>query len=106
MMLSRWRLDADHALVVTFSPPRCDYWNAQLGTILTEPLEPITGVSARNVTEVTPEPDGSVRIVVAGRDPGFVNWLDTAGHTQGTMIVRWLNADGRPIPQTEVVAIT
>jgi len=36
------------------------------------------------------EPDGSVKLIVAARDPGHPNWLDTAGHAHGTIGVRWV----------------
>ena len=35
------------------------------------------------------ESDGSVRIVVAHKDPGIPNWLNTCGHDEGTMCWRW-----------------
>ena len=36
------------------------------------------------------EPDGTVKVVVAARDPGHPNWLDSAGHARGTIGVRWV----------------
>ncbi|HVH18657.1 MAG TPA: hypothetical protein VNF72_10185, partial [Myxococcota bacterium] len=42
------------------------------------------------------EPDGSVKLVVAARDPGHPNWLDTAGHGHGTIGVRWV---GKGVPE-------
>ena len=49
--------------------------------------------------------DGSVRLVVAHRDPGQAdaNWLDTAGHAAGVWQFRWLEADGVQIPTPRVV---
>ena len=35
------------------------------------------------------EADGLVRVLVAHRDPGLPNWLDTAHHREGTMCWRW-----------------
>jgi hypothetical protein len=50
--------------------------------------------------------DGSIRIVVAHRDPGLAgaNWLDTAGHDGGIWQFRWLEADAVEIPEPCVVA--
>jgi hypothetical protein len=103
--LCRWRLGTDEALVIELRPPRCDYWNVQLATIWTEPIEPLTGRSARNAAHVASEPDGSVHVVVADRDPGVGNWLDPGGHRQGTACVRWVNADAYPIPTTRVIPV-
>jgi hypothetical protein len=46
-----------------------------------------------------------VHIVVAHRDPGLDNWIDTAGHRRGTMCLRWVGADTHPQPSTRVIAI-
>ncbi len=51
------------------------------------------------------ENKGSVRIVVAHEDPGLPNWIETAGHHQGTMCFRWIRADEHPQPQTRVVKL-
>ena len=44
----------------------------------------------------------AVRLVVAHEDPGRPNWLDTAGHTSGTMCFRWIRAEEHPVPATRV----
>jgi hypothetical protein len=53
------------------------------------------------------EADGrTVRIVVAARDPGHPNWIDTAGHAEGPMSLRWARGDGTlPEVRTRVVAL-
>lgn len=35
------------------------------------------------------DPDGVRRYVIAHRDPGVPNWLDTTGHREGFMTARW-----------------
>ena len=37
--------------------------------------------------------DGAYHFVIAARDPGYPNWLDTASHRTGTIGVRWVGAD-------------
>ena len=49
--------------------------------------------------------DGSVQIVIAHEDPGLPNWLETVGHTRGTLCLRWIGADQHPKPQTRVVKL-
>jgi hypothetical protein len=44
-----------------------------------------------------------VRIVVAHRDPGLPNWVNTVGHESGTMCFRWVRAQAHPQPRTRVV---
>ena len=40
-------------------------------------------------------------------DPGLrdVNWLDTEGHGEGTMCLRWLLADETPVPVPRLVSL-
>jgi hypothetical protein len=40
------------------------------------------------------EKDGRTIFVIAPRDPGYGNWLDTAGHDRGTVVLRILEAKG------------
>jgi hypothetical protein len=49
--------------------------------------------------------DGSVRAIVAHRDPGSPNWLDTCGHSSGTMCVRWIRAKTHPDPRARVMKL-
>jgi hypothetical protein len=43
--------------------------------------------------------------VIAHKDPSVVNWLDTAGYTQGTLAARFLLADAAPAPEARVVKL-
>lgn len=56
-----------------------------------------------NQHSVKLEPDGSFHIIVSARDPGFGNWMDTAGHDRGTMGLRWNLAYDPPDPVCRVV---
>jgi hypothetical protein len=54
------------------------------------------------------DPDGFLRYVVSEHNPGVANWLETTGHPQGLMMLRWQRVardltaeDG---PTVEVVA--
>ncbi len=100
--LGYWTLAPDEALVVEVTPPRCEYWNFQLGNIWAECLDKRRPIS-RSIATTTPEADGSVRLVVAHEDPGHPNWLDTCGHRHGIMGLRWVRADAHPAATTRVV---
>ena len=52
------------------------------------------------------DPDGHVRIVVAGRNPGVPNWLDTAGHARGGLAFRWVGVGEVPETHTQVVPLS
>lgn len=100
---SHWKLAPDEALVIDVVPPRCEYWNFQLNNYWMESLEYRYFRVHTNKHLATPNADGSVRIVVAHADPGHPNWIETTGHTSGTMCFRWVRADAHPVPRTRVV---
>ena len=50
-------------------------------------------------------PDGSLRFVIAHRDPGLAdtNWLDTAGHDRGFWNLRWMEPSEDRLPTLRLV---
>ena len=101
-----FELADDEALVVEFTPPDCDYWMIALHNHWMETLDYVHHQSTLNCHSAVLEPDGSARFVVAHRDPGEPNWLDTAGHERGTVGVRWVGPDVIDVlPATKVVKL-
>ena len=98
-----WELGEDEAFVIEFEPPECEYWNLQIGNHWLESLDFEHHNTHVNHHTAVRRPDGSVRIVVARRDPGVPNWLDTAGHARGGLALRWVGASNIPKPRTRVV---
>ena len=50
------------------------------------------------------EPDGSFRMVLAHRDPGVGNWLDTEGRPFGMVFWRFMLPEGTiETPSVEIV---
>jgi hypothetical protein len=99
-------LSDDEALVVTLRPPVCDYWMIALHNHWMETLDYRHHQITLNSAGARAETDGSVRCVVAHRDPGVANWLDTAGHRRGTVGVRWVGADvADVVPAAEVIKL-
>jgi len=93
---SYWRLADHEALVIDASPPPCDHWNFQLNNHWMESLDyRYFRIHVNSATAQT-RPGGSVRVVVAHRDPGVPNWIETAGHSFGTMCWRWVRPVGEP----------
>ena len=102
---SHWRLAEDEALVIEATPPECESWNFQLNNYWMESLDYRYHTIHTNKHLADYESDGSVRLVVTHEDPGRPNWLDTAGHTSGTMCFRWIRAVEHPEPATRVVKL-
>jgi hypothetical protein len=104
--LGLWELAEDEALVIDLVPPPCDYWNFQLGNIWAESLDYRFRSVHVNSGSAVSRDDGTIRLVVAQRDPGMPNWMDTAGHHHGTMCVRWVRAASHPEPKCQVLKIS
>jgi hypothetical protein len=102
---SHWKLGQDEALVIHTEVPECDMWNFQLNNYWMESLDYRFFRICINKGSAVTEQDGTVKVIVAHEDPGHPNWIQTAGHNEGTMCWRWYRPKGLegPEPQTEVV---
>ena len=103
---SHWAIAQDEALLIEVMPPECEYWNFQLNNYWMESLDYRHHRIHTNKHLARYEDDGSVRLIVAHEDPGLPNWLETAGHTSGTMCFRWVRAGEHPQPQTRLVEMS
>jgi hypothetical protein len=79
----------DEALVLTLDPIGAKYLAVQLASGWLSSLDYLHHTASLNLAQVTPNADGTVTLVVAPRDPGVANWLDTTGLHEGTLFVRW-----------------
>ena len=95
-----FRLAEDEALVVTFKPEEVPYWGLDTTSYWFEPLSYIDHRSHYNNRTVRQEADGSVKIIIASRNPGLPNWIDTRGHLEGPMIFRW-SRTRLPVPDLQ-----
>ena len=102
---SHWHLEDDEALIIEVVPPNCQHWNFQLNNYWMESLDYRYFTIHKNKHTTRLSPDGTARLVVAHRDPGVPNFIDTAGHKSGTMLFRWVRADSHPVPQTRIVSL-
>ena len=102
---SHWAIAPDEALLVEVTPPECDYWNFQLNNYWMESLDYRHHRIHMNKYLARYGEDRSVQLVVAHEDPGLPNWIETAGHTCGTMCFRWVRAREQPQPRTRLVSL-
>jgi hypothetical protein len=84
-----FKIADDEALVVTLNPLGAKY----VGFDLTNPwlvsLEHIRGTGSLNSEQVQRSRDGSITYVIAAKDPGIYNWLNTSGFHSGNILIRW-----------------
>jgi len=98
-----WSLREGEALLIEFAPPACEAWNFQLNNYWEESLDYRYFPVHVNKHTARREADGRVALVVAPRDPGFGNWIDTVGHRHGTLGMRFTRAVDPPKPSLRVV---
>jgi hypothetical protein len=79
----------DEALVLTLDPIGAKYLAVQLASGWLSSLDYLHHTASLNLSQITPNADGTVTLVVAPKDPGVANWLDTTGLHEGTLFVRW-----------------
>ncbi len=103
-VIGSWKLAPDEALVIEVTPPEGVYWSFSLGNTWWETIDYGNRQSSLNGFQAVVDDDGKVRVVVAHEDPGVANWLDTAGHSEGAIILRCVRTDTAPTPTTRVVS--
>jgi hypothetical protein len=103
-----WDLGEDEALVVTVHEPATPflYWGLAITSPWMESYDYRYTTTHLNNRSAERAADGSWRLVIAPRDPGEPNWIDTGDRRRGYMIVRWVLADDPPHPSCEVVRLS
>jgi hypothetical protein len=83
-------VDEHEALILEFDEePGVPYWSLQLYDVWQHALAMRTAQTTLHSGQMAKEADGSVRVVLCGRDPGYWNWLDSGNYTRGE--VTWRN---------------
>jgi hypothetical protein len=102
-----FELGPDEALLIEATVPvEPQYAGFHLPNLWGESLDFANHQSSLNGHQAKLDADGVFRAVVSQRDPGVANWLDTAGHSEGSMIYRWNQADSAPIPAARKVKLS
>ena len=102
-VIGSWEIAPDEALVVEVSPPQGLYWSYSLGNPWWETIDYGSHQSSLNGHQATVDDDGILRTVIAHEDPGVANWLDTAGHSVGPIILRCVRTETAPVPTMRLV---
>lgn len=95
----------DECLLVETPVPACHYWNIQVTDELHLAIDPVFHQTSLNGHQARLDPDARFRAVIAARDPGVPNWLDTAGHRHGGIIGRWTRSQETPVPEARVIKL-
>ncbi len=102
-VIGSWTLGPEEALLVEVTPPEGLYWSISLGNAWWETIDYGAHQSSLNGHQAIVDDDGTLRAVIAHDDPGVPNWLDTAGHSAGPVILRCVRTESAPVPTTRVI---
>jgi hypothetical protein len=102
-VIGSFELGPDQALLLEVTPPEGLYWSYSLGNPWWETIDYGRHQSSLNGHQASVDDDGKVRAVIAHEDPGVANWLDTAGHGSGPVILRCVRTETAPVPETKVI---
>jgi hypothetical protein len=94
------RLADDEAMIVTSTAAGAAYRNFVLHDVWYRSIEYWNRQSSLNNAQMAPNEDGRYTLVVAHRDPGVANWLDTGGLHELYALHRW---QGLPLTDTAEV---
>ena len=94
-----YKLGPDDAAILEYDPAGASYAAVQLTEWLYRSRDYHRIQSSLTAAQSAVDSDGRIRLVIARRDPGVHNWLDTGGQSQVFSILRWqhMPADGPPL---------
>src|SRR5271166_5712943 len=94
-----WDLRPGEGLLIETPAPQGGYWGIQLANGLWNTLDFANRQTSLNRAQAHIDADGMFRAVIAPADPGVANWLDTLGHRQGSVHLRFLppTVPGAPV---------
>jgi hypothetical protein len=106
-LTTQYQLGPDEALVLRGRFPKCRFANVMLWNRYTQTYDYVNRRVSLNRRQTTLEADGSFRMVIAHKDPGVPNWLDTEGRPRGFIFWRFLMPEGEIEPVgAEVVKLS
>ena len=101
-----YELGEDEALIIECDyPEECTYASLILTNEIFETTDWYNNHSSLNGAQWQLDSDGKLRVVVSSKDPGVLNWLDTAGYPSGVVQGRWLESSSTPMPTLRKVAV-
>lgn len=101
-----YELGEDEALIIEAKvPAHCGYSSMILTNDIYETTNWFDNHSSLNGSQYHVDKDGVLRVVIANRDPGVANWLDTAGYRSGAVQGRWTDCDSQPVPTARKVKL-
>ncbi len=86
---ARYDLEDDEALVMTVTDGSARYLGLQATDAWMMAPTPREFLGSYNPAQTVVNTDGSKTYIVSVKDPGYANWVETAGSHQGWLLFRW-----------------
>jgi hypothetical protein len=102
-----FELAAEEALLIEMTVPVTPaYCGFHLSNLWGESLDFANHQSSLNLFQAEVDRDGIYRYVIAHRDPGVPNWVDTTGSPEGFLTFRWTYSQPpEQLPATKVTKL-
>jgi len=101
--IGNFRCAPGQVVLVEFTPPACHHWSVSLANYYWQSIDYATRQTSLNGHQACLDEDGVFRAVIAHEDPGVANWLDTGGHSEGSIAARFLRAESAPTPRLRAI---
>jgi hypothetical protein len=98
-----YRLAPDEAMLIETELPDARYWQFQLCDLWFRSADWSRRSTSINCAQAHVDEDGRFRCVIAHRDPGVRNWLDTGGEGEGLVQYRWIWSRNNPHPRSRIL---
>lgn len=105
-VIGTYEIEEDEALVVEVERLDVRYWNFAIENPWHESVDYAQRKTARTHDDVTVDPDGKVRFVIAHARTDHPNYLETAGHRRGFMTFRWVGERDTKAPLPKVTKVS
>jgi hypothetical protein len=104
-VIGTYDFDADEALIVEVDVLDVRFWNFAIENPWHESVDYAQRKTARTHDDVTVDPDGKVRFLIAHARSDHPNHLETAGHSRGFMTFRWVGERDTKAPLPKVTKL-
>ncbi len=100
-----YKLAEDEALVIEGEVPDAPYWSVSLQNRWMQSFDYLNHTVSLHNRQLQLDGNGRYCVVIAHRDPLVPNWLETAGHPEGMVAIRYQRSKNKPRPTMRVVKV-
>lgn len=101
-----FKLASDEAMIIEIEIPNSRFFNIVLWNRFMQTFDYVNRTISLNRKQIQFD-DGVAKIILAAKDPGLPNWLDTEGRSDGVIYLRYIEPLATPkVPKAKIVKIS